>query len=110
MPRTPAPALRPARSRRRTGRPPAAPAGDIGQGSRLCLDAYDEGTSSGTRVITWPCNGQTNRQWNVNADGTITGVQSGLCLEAGGANTANGTKLQLWSCSGAANQHWSQQS
>ncbi|GHH73540.1 hypothetical protein GCM10018793_12290 [Streptomyces sulfonofaciens] len=71
-----------------------------------CLDASGRGTGNGTAAIIWDCNGQTNQQWNVNANGTITGVQSGLCLEAGDAGTANGTKIQLWSCSGASNQQW----
>ncbi|WP_405887574.1 ricin-type beta-trefoil lectin domain protein [Streptomyces sp. NBC_01136] len=75
-----------------------------------CLDASGMGTSNGTAAVIWDCNGQTNQQWNINANGTITGVQSGLCLDAGGANTANGTKIQLWSCSGGANQQWSLQS
>jgi hypothetical protein len=73
-----------------------------------CLDANGKGTTNGTTVIIWDCNGQTNQQWNVNADGTITGVQSGLCLDANGAGTANGTKLILWACNGGANQRWSQ--
>jgi hypothetical protein len=73
-----------------------------------CLDANGKGTTNGTSVIIWDCNGQTNQQWNVNADGTITGVQSGLCLDANGAGTANGTKLILWACNGGANQRWSQ--
>ena len=47
-----------------------------------CLDANGQGTANGTQVIIWDCNGQTNQQWNVNANGTITGVQSGLCLDA----------------------------
>ena len=58
-----------------------------------CLDANGQGTTNGTKVIIWDCNGQTNQQWNVNSNGTITGVQSGLCLDANGAATANGTKL-----------------
>ena len=33
-------------------------------------------------VIIWDCHGGTNQQWNVNANGTVTGVQSGLCLDA----------------------------
>ena len=49
---------------------------------------------------------QTNQQWNVNSDGTITGVQSGLCLDASGFGTANGTKIQLWQCLNGANQKW----
>jgi hypothetical protein len=73
-----------------------------------CLDAYGRGTVNGTAAIIWDCNGQTNQQWNVNADGTITGVQSGLCLDANGAATGNGTKIILWSCNGQANQRWTQ--
>jgi hypothetical protein len=72
-----------------------------------CLDANGQGTVNGTAVIIWDCNGQANQQWNVNANGTITGVQSGLCLDANGAATANGTKIILWSCNGGTNQQWS---
>ena len=72
-----------------------------------CLDASGRGTTNGTPVIVWDCNGQTNQQWTVNANGTITGVQSGLCIDANGAATANGTKLILWSCNGGTNQQWS---
>jgi poly(3-hydroxybutyrate) depolymerase len=72
-----------------------------------CLDASGQGMSNGTQAIIWDCNGQTNQQWNVNANGTITGMQSGLCLDADGAATANGTKLILWSCNGGTNQQWS---
>jgi hypothetical protein len=76
-------------------------------GSRLCLDASGQGTSPGTKVITWACNGQTNQQWNVNANGTITSAQSGLCLDVTGAATANGTPVALWTCNGGSNQQWS---
>jgi len=72
-----------------------------------CLDASGQGTSNGTAVIIWDCSGQANQQWVLNANGTITGVQSGLCLDANGAGTANGTKIILWSCNGGANQQWS---
>jgi hypothetical protein len=72
-----------------------------------CLDASGQGTSDGTAVIIWDCNGQANQQWNVNSNGSITGVQSGKCLDAIGAGTANGTKIQLYSCWGGSNQQWS---
>ncbi|MEU7955629.1 ricin-type beta-trefoil lectin domain protein [Micromonospora humida] len=72
-----------------------------------CLDAAGYGTTPGTLVTTYDCHGGTNQQWNVNANGTITGVQSGLCLDANGGATANGTKLVLWTCNGQANQQWS---
>jgi hypothetical protein len=71
-----------------------------------CLDANGQGTGNGTTAIIWDCNGQSNQQWNVNSNGTITGVQSGLCLDASGAGTANGTKIHLWACHGGTNQQW----
>ncbi|MFI7080105.1 RICIN domain-containing protein [Micromonospora sp. NPDC049903] len=75
-----------------------------------CLDANGAGTTNGTTVIIWDCHGGLNQQWNVNANGTITNVQSGLCLDANGAATANGTKIILWACNGGANQQWSRRS
>ncbi|KAA2252229.1 alpha-galactosidase [Solihabitans fulvus] len=75
-------------------------------GSTMCLDAYGNQTSPGTKVVIWSCNGQANQQWLVNADGTVTGVQSGLCLDVTGAATANGTLVELWTCNGGTNQQW----
>ncbi|MEU8001933.1 ricin-type beta-trefoil lectin domain protein [Catellatospora sp. NPDC049111] len=72
-----------------------------------CLDASGAGTTNGTAVVIWDCHGGTNQQWNVNANGTISSVQSGLCVDATGAGTANGTKIVLWSCNSGANQQWS---
>lgn len=71
-----------------------------------CLDASSQGTSPGTKAIIWSCNGQQNEKWQFNANGTITGVQSGLCLDATGAGTANGTLIELWTCNGGSNQQW----
>jgi O-glycosyl hydrolase len=71
-----------------------------------CLDANGQGTTNGTKVILWTCNGQANQQWKLNVNGTITGVQSGLCLDVSGAATANGSLVQLWTCSGQTNQGW----
>ena len=71
-----------------------------------CLDAFGAGTSNGTAAIIWDCHGQANQQWNVNANGTITGVQSGLCLDASGLGTGNGTRIHLWTCTGGGNQQW----
>ncbi len=68
-----------------------------------CLDAYNNGTTNGTSVVIWDCNGQANQQWNVNADGTITSALSGLCLDASNRGTANGTKIILWACGSGTN-------
>jgi lysophospholipase L1-like esterase len=71
-----------------------------------CLDAYANQTTAGTKVEIWDCHGGANQQWRFNADGTITGVQSGLCLDVTGAATGNGTPVELWTCNGGANQQW----
>jgi hypothetical protein len=72
----------------------------------LCLDVAGASTAAGAKVETWDCTGSTNQQWNINANGTITSVQSGLCLDASGAGTANGTLIYMWSCNGGTNQQW----
>ncbi len=54
----------------------------------------------------YTCDGGGNQKWKLNADGTITGNQSGLCLDATGNGTANGTLLELWTCNGGSNQQW----
>ena len=74
--------------------------------SQMCLDAYGNGTTAGTKVDIWTCNGGANQQWNVNSNGTITSVQSGLCLDVTGASTANGALAELWTCNGHSNQQW----
>jgi O-glycosyl hydrolase len=71
-----------------------------------CLDANGRGTTSGTKVILWTCNGADNQKWTLNVNGSITGVQSHLCLDVTGAGTANGSLVQLWTCSGGTNQQW----
>ena len=69
----------------------------------MCLDAA--GSGNGAAIQIYSCNGQTNQQWNINANGTITGVQSGRCLDVW--STANGAQVQLYSCNGQANQRFS---
>ncbi|WP_371484302.1 arabinofuranosidase catalytic domain-containing protein [Kitasatospora sp. NBC_00315] len=75
-------------------------------GVQMCLDAYNSQTTNGAKVVTWPCNGQTNQQWQLNANGTVTGVQSGLCLDVTAKSTANGALAELWTCNGQTNQQW----
>ncbi|KOX25687.1 hypothetical protein ADK67_16665, partial [Saccharothrix sp. NRRL B-16348] len=71
-----------------------------------CLDAYNQGTTNGTRVITWSCNGQANQRWTFQADGSVRNAQAGLCLDVNQAATANGSTLILWTCNGQNNQKW----
>jgi hypothetical protein len=84
----------------------ATPAGELRVYGSSCLDAAGQGTTAGTKVDINSCSGGANQKWTLNADGTITGTQSGLCLDATGAGTANGTLLELWTCNGGGNQKW----
>jgi endo-1,4-beta-xylanase len=68
----------------------------------MCLDAA--GSGNGSAVQIYSCNGQTNQQWNVNANGTITGVQSGRCIDVW--STANGAQVQIYDCNGQVNQQF----
>lgn len=71
-----------------------------------CLDADNNGTTNGTKVIIWDCTGGTNQKWTVNSNGTVTNNKSGLCLDAVSSGTANGTKIDLWTCNSGTNQKW----
>ncbi|BCB82697.1 hypothetical protein Psuf_000100 [Phytohabitans suffuscus] len=72
-----------------------------------CLDAPIN-AAAGARTQLWDCNGGANQQWTFNANGTISGNQSGLCLDVNGAATANGATVILWTCTAATNQRWTQ--
>lgn len=52
------------------------------------------------------CTGSKAQQWNVNADGSVTQVDSGKCLDATAHGTSDSTALGIWACTGAANQRW----
>lgn len=70
-----------------------------------CLDDSNGQTSDGNSVQIWDCNpANTNQQWSVNANGTIT--NQGHCLDVSNGTAANGTLVQLWSCVGNLNQQW----
>ena len=91
---------------RPTSSGPRPRAGELRVYGNKCLDANGAGTANGTAVIIWDCNGQTNQQWSLNANGTHHRRRRGLCLDVPTAPRANGTKLVIWSCNGGANQRW----
>lgn len=59
----------------------------VGTQSGRCIEAAGGGTSDGTGIVIWDCNGGGNQKWVYNkTDSTLRGVQSGLCLDAGSTN------------------------
>ncbi|MEV2193039.1 RICIN domain-containing protein [Streptomyces phaeochromogenes] len=71
-----------------------------------CLAANGDGTSAGTTLILWACNGKSSQKWSFRVDGTITNRSNGLAIDVTNWGTANGSKVQLWTGLGNATQTW----
>jgi serine/threonine protein kinase len=78
-------------------------------GGKYCLDDYGYGNQSGSRIVLWSCNGGSNQQWTVRADGSIQNVFSKLCLDVAGQSASDGALVQLSTCTGRSSEHWSWQ-
>lgn len=71
-----------------------------------CLGAEASGTTPGTRVILWPCDGTGSQKWAFRNDGTIANKLSGLVLDVTAYQTANFSPVQLWTGVQGSNQRW----
>lgn len=71
-----------------------------------CLDVYSSGTSNGTRVQTFECNGTGAQVWIEQANGSLRNPNSGKCLDVLGWASENGSRLGIWDCNGLLNQMW----
>lgn len=69
-----------------------------------CLDIVGNGTSPGTAVQLYDCNGSGGQQWVQQGDGALLNPQSGLCLHDATSGTANGTVLSIERCDGSSAQ------
>ena len=79
----------------------------VAQHSGKCVDVNGNGTSDGTPILQWTCNGQANQKWEeVPANGgfTLRSKVSGKCLDVSGISYAQGAKMHLWNCHGGDNQ------
>jgi Ricin-type beta-trefoil lectin domain len=70
----------------------------------LCLDDSGAGTTDGTHVQIWGCNGTSAQQWTIESNGTIQ--TQGGCLDVSGSGTSNGTVVQWWGCDNTGAQQW----
>lgn len=79
----------------------------VGQKGR-CLDARNGGTSSGTAVQVWACNGLPQQQWTQHAgDDSIYSTNTQVVLDVAGYGTRIGAPVQLWAKTYGLNQRWS---
>lgn len=70
------------------------------------MDVTGAGTTNGTQVQLYDCNGTGAQQWRHQPNGELVNTNSGRCLDATGPSSANGTRLQIWDCTDGANQQW----
>lgn len=72
-----------------------------------CLAADGDGTTAGTKVILWACNGKAYQKWAFRVDGTIGNRSNGLVVDVTNWGTANGSLVALWTGLGNGTQQWS---
>ena len=66
----------------------------------------NSGTTNGTLVQLWTCNGTGAQQWRQQSNGSLLNPQSNRCLDDPGSTLTNGTQLQIYDCNGSAAQGW----
>ena len=77
--------------------------------SGMCMDVDEVSKLWWAPVNQWPCNGQTNQQWEMTqTDGwyTLKSVNSGLCLDVPNATWDSGAGLIQYACQPGA---WNEQ-
>jgi hypothetical protein len=70
------------------------------------MDVTNGGTTSGTKVQYYTCNGTGAQVWQPQSNGSLLNPQSGLCLDDPGSSTTSGTQLQIYTCNGTNAQKW----
>ncbi|WP_410631279.1 ricin-type beta-trefoil lectin domain protein [Amycolatopsis sp. cmx-4-83] len=76
-------------------------------GTGECLDATAHGTTAGTAIGVWTCNGGANQRWaRGDVTGVLRGTTSGKCVDVPALSQENGTRPALWDCNGGSNQTW----
>ncbi|MFF3710671.1 RICIN domain-containing protein [Streptomyces phaeochromogenes] len=72
-----------------------------------CLAADGDGTTSGTKLILWACNGKSSQKWWFRLDGSVINRSNGHAIDVTNWATANGSPVQLSTALGNATQRWS---
>jgi hypothetical protein len=84
----------------------AAITGTIKGDHGKCLDDSGSGTTNGTKVDIWTCNGTGAQKWTFSG-GALSVL--GKCLDDASQNGA-GAKLVIWTCNGHKAQTWTHRS
>jgi hypothetical protein len=74
-----------------------------------CLNIVNNGTTDGSLLQLWTCNGGANELWEITgASGQLYNPISGKCIEDANGSTANGKQLEISNCSSSdpGDQNW----
>lgn len=87
--------------------------------SGKCADVAGNNPANGTRVWSWPCNGNPAQQWTFSPVGKMNGgdvlwyevrraspANKCLDLDIAQGGSGDGAKIQEWDCNGWSNQRW----
>ena len=75
-----------------------------------CWDLTGRGTSGGTLVEMWTCNGGANQQFAMSYSQAQNGwlikpfPLPSMCVDITGGSSANGAAVEIWSCNGGLGQ------
>jgi predicted alpha-1,2-mannosidase len=85
--------------------PDLGPSGTITEnGTGKCADDAGSGTSNGTHIQVYTCNGTDAQSWTVAPDHTLQVLDD--CMDVTDAGTTTGTLVQLHTCNGTGAQQW----
>jgi Glycosyl hydrolase family 92/Ricin-type beta-trefoil lectin domain len=73
-----------------------------------CVDDSGAGTSNGTAIQIYTCNGADAQDWTVAPDNTLQVLSD--CMDVTGGATTAGTDIDLNTCNGTAAQQWERNS
>ena len=73
-----------------------------------CIDDSNAGTSNGTAIQIYTCNGTNSQTWTVAPDNTLQVLTD--CMDVTNGATTAGTNIQLHTCNGTAAEQWNQNS
>jgi putative alpha-1,2-mannosidase len=77
-------------------------------GTGKCADDRGAGTSNGTAIQIYTCNGTNAQSWTVVPDHTLQVLTD--CMDVVNGGTTSGTLVQLHTCNGTGAQQWEQNS
>jgi predicted alpha-1,2-mannosidase len=82
---------------------PVGPITETGANGK-CVDDAGAGTSNGTHIQIYTCNGTDAQAWTVAPDNTLQVLTD--CMDVVDGGTTSGTLVQLHTCNGTGAQQW----